>query len=155
MARPRIELRERIQLLGDAERFVFHRAAEMKLDDAKAFVAQVRREGRAAAVRALRQVVAERELAGCAIVAGAAEMPPLAQVVASHPMIHTAEGLFHRDVLRAAAEAMGLSVRIVTPKSLDPKSAQLAAVGRAVGKPWNNDVKLGTLAAWKVLGPAP
>ena len=152
--RPRIELRERIDLLGDADRFVFHRAAEMRPAEAKAFVARAGRDARAAAVRAMQRVVEGRELAGCAIVAGTKPMPSLEDVVASHPMMHTAEGLFYRDVLKAAAEAAGLGVRILSPKALDIKNAELAAVGRAVGKPWNADVKLAALAAWAVLAPA-
>jgi hypothetical protein len=150
---PLIESRERIDLLGDAERFVFHRAAEMSPDKAKEFVAQTARDARAAAVRAIRKAVEGRDVAACAIVARPNPMPPLAQVVASHPMIHTAEGLFYRDVLRAAAEQVGVSVQVVSPKTLDTKNARLTAVGRAIGKPWNADFKLAALAAWTVLEP--
>jgi hypothetical protein len=148
---PRIELRERIELLGDAERFVFHRAEQMPLKEAEAFVKRVERLARAAATRTLKQFASGRKLAGCAIVAGAAAMPPLERIVASHPMMHTAEGLFFRDALRAGAEAAGLAVEIVPAKRLDAKDPRLTDVGRAVGKPWNADVKLATLAAWAVL----
>jgi hypothetical protein len=152
--RPRIELRDRIELLGDADRFVFHRAAEMRATDAKAFVTRAGREARVAATRAMKRIAEGRALAGCAIVAGAIAMPPLDVVVASHPMMHTAEGLFYRDALKAAAQAAGLRTQIVTPKSLDIKRAELAEVGRAVGKPWNTDVKLAALAAWALLAPS-
>jgi len=150
--RPRIELREHFELLGDLDRFVFHRAAEMRPDAAKAFVARAARDARAAALSALRQATAGRELLACAIIGRTDPMPPLAEVVLSHPMMHTAEGMFYRDALREAAKAAGLDVRIVSPKALDTKDARLAAVGRAVGKPWNADYKLATLAAWSVLG---
>ena len=40
LARARIEAREEIEMLGDAERFVFHRAAEMNLAKAKRSVAR-------------------------------------------------------------------------------------------------------------------
>ena len=43
LARARIEAREEIEMLGDAERFVFHRAAEMNLAET-AFLEPRRKE---------------------------------------------------------------------------------------------------------------
>jgi hypothetical protein len=144
-------------MLGDPERFVFHRAAEMKRDAAEAWIAQAHERAVESATRVLRRLaglapIAQEARPGCALVAKAGAMLPLDDVLASHPRIHTAEGLFYRDALRSAAEACGLNVRLVAPQKLDAKDPRLVAVGRALGKPWTADWKLATLAAWSVAG---
>jgi hypothetical protein len=148
---PRIEAREHMVLLGDPERFVFHRAEEMARAEVERWVAQAEKKARSAADGALKQLAQGRELVACAIVAKPGKMGSLAEILASHPRIHTSEGLFYRDVLRAAAEAIGLAVHMVSPDKLDAKDPRLIAVGRAIGKPWNQDCKLAALAAWRVL----
>lgn len=37
-------------------------------------------------------------------------LPELARILAAHPLIHTAEGVFFRNVLRRACEVCGLAV---------------------------------------------
>jgi hypothetical protein len=159
---PRIEAREEIEMLGDAERFVFHRAAEMDLSKAKQFVARVEVEATERATAAIARFLerargARYEIAGCAIVANETPMvASLEEIVAAHPRIHTAEGRFHRDVLRRAAEANRLRVTIVPPKTLDlvGSASLLALAGRAAGRPWGKDQKIAALAAWSVLAGA-
>jgi hypothetical protein len=173
---PDVEARERVELLGESERFVFHRAAEMTAGQAERWLADARTRVVEGAARSLgrlsRTLSAARpkgadsnalsaarpkgadsnaRSAGCAIVAKPGALLPLGEILASHPRIHAAEGLFYRDALCAAALACGLAVRIVAPRDLDPKDARLAAVGRALGKPWTTDWKLATLAAWGAL----
>jgi hypothetical protein len=147
---PPVEAREHVELMADPERFVFHRASEMKATEAERWVASARQRVVSQATRVLERL-ASRGAAKCAIVAKPGTMLPLEDVLASHPRIHTAEGLFYRDAFRDAAEACGLAVRIVPPQKLDAKDARLVAVGRALGKPWTADWKLATLAAWSVL----
>jgi hypothetical protein len=150
---PPVEAREHVELLGESERFVFHRAAEMPAARAARWVATARAQVVAGATRALGRLTRTRRAAcGCVIVAKPGVLLPLSEILASHPRIHAAEGLFYRDALFAAAEASGLVPQIVSPLDLDPKDARLAPVGRALGKPWTTDWKLATVGAWGALG---
>lgn len=149
---PHVEAREHLALVADdAARFVFHRVAEMKGADAASYVARARREAVDRAAAVFRRLAEGRDVRACAIVAKGGAMPELDAVLASHPRIHTAEGIFYRDVLVEAARAAGLRVHSIAPSELDAKDRRLGEVGRAVGKPWNQDWKLAALAAWRVL----
>jgi hypothetical protein len=142
-ARPVIAANEVIEILGDAERFCFHMAAEMKRSAAERWIADARQKALANAKRALAPLVATG-VSACAIVAKGGDAGSLDAVLAAHPRIHTAEGCFYRDVLR---DACPVPVRIVAPSSLDPSK-----VGKLAPPPWGKDQKLAALAAWKVLG---
>src|SRR5512140_154191 len=156
---PRIEGREKIGILGDAERFVFHRAAKLDLAAAERTVSRARAQAVDNATAAVASVLerlraARHEPVACAIVAnGAAMDSSLGEILAAHPRIHTAEGCFYRDVLVRAAEVNHVPVRVVPPRSLDldGNAALLAEAGRAVGKPWARDQKMAALAAWTLL----
>jgi hypothetical protein len=157
---PRFLSREIVEILGDNDRFVFHKAEILGGAKAKASVERVTKLARANAKDALRAVVLRvKGVASCAIVAKNKPMPgPLEYVIAAHPRIHTAEGCFFRDVFRDAAVELGLDVEIVPPEELEdrmrgPRTAKLlAAAGKLVGRPWSKDERLASLAAWQVLG---
>jgi hypothetical protein len=156
---PRIEAREEIEMLGDADRFVFHRAAEMDLAGAQRSVARAdaqATERATAAIARLIERLAGREIVGCAIVAKETPMLALEQIISAHPRIHAAEGRFYRDVLRRAVEANRLEARIVSPGALDliGSASVLADAGRAAGRPWGKDQKIAALAAWSLLSRA-
>jgi hypothetical protein len=149
---PRLLAREPFEMLPDPERFVFHRAAEMGGPEAARFVASTRERAILAARTALSRL-AGAGVVGCAVVAKAGAMPEaIEDIVGAHPRIHTAEGFFYRDALLAAAAACGLAARVVAPREVDVKAPGLAEVGRAVGRPWDRDEKIASLAAWRVLG---
>lgn len=148
--RERVLQRARIELLGDADRFVYHRAAEMDPAQAAQFVAQAKRTAHDRAVVEIRQHFASLEPACCAIVANAAPLAwSLADIVAAHPRIHTAEGCFYRDALAAAARELDLDVHVIAPKELD--ASRVAALAGKVGRPWGKDQKLAALAAWTIM----
>lgn len=156
---PRIEARLEIEMLGDSERFVFHRAEELEVPEARLWVARLEEQATDRAIAAIARLVedlrrADQDVVACAIVAKETPLPvSLEEILATHQRIHGAEGCFYRDVLRRAAEANRLRVRIVSPKALDVAAAAalLADAGRAVGKPWARDQKFAALAAWSVL----
>lgn len=147
--KPVLAAREHIELLGEDQRFVFHKAAEMAPGAAQAWVERARKEatGRASAV--MRRLAATHDVEACAVVAKKAAMLPLRDIVSAHPRIHTAEGSFYRDVLRAAAEGAGMRVRVVAPQELDAKDERLVEVGRVVGRPWTVDWKVAVMGAWR------
>jgi hypothetical protein len=166
---PRIAARAAIEILGERERFVFHRAAEASARQAHELVARARADAAANAGAALARLADDLRRAGhdvsrCAVVAKLGAMPAsIAEIVAAHPRIHTAEGLFYRDVLVEAARGADLRVEVLSPKDLEHTAAAathvtpvrlldaLARVGRAVGPPWGKDQKAGALAAWITL----
>ncbi len=169
---PQLVLREQIALRGDPERFLFHRAVGLSPADAArataAATAEIVARAEAAVARLVETVRAGGDLvAACVVVAGTAPMPaPLAAVLAARPRIHLAEGCVYRDALRAASEATGLPVRVLSPRALDGEAARamrvsladlpalLAAAGRPAGRPWARDQKACALAAWVALADA-
>jgi hypothetical protein len=141
-ARPEIVASQLIDILDDSERFCFHMAAEMKRAAAAPWLARLRIKAVANARRALAPLVAQ-QVSVCAIVAKDGDARDLDHALAAHPRIHTAEGHFYRDVLRAAC---AIPVHLVPPGSLDASQ-----VGKLAGPPWGRDQKLAALAAWTVL----
>jgi hypothetical protein len=144
-ARPEVLANERIQILGDDERFCFHMAAEMKRGQAAPWLARIRRKALANARRVLAPLAARAN--ACALVAKPGDPGPLEEVLAAHPRIHTAEGCFYRDVL---AEACPIAVSIVPPAMLDA-----SRIGKIAPPPWGKDQRLAALAAWSVLARHP
>jgi hypothetical protein len=79
-------------------------------------------------------------------------------------MIHTAEGDFYRDALKAACESCGLPVLGVKEKELvrqaavalniaaDQLQLRAAELGKSIGPPWRQDEKLCAIAGWLALG---
>jgi hypothetical protein len=148
---PRIEHRERLELLDDTQRFVFHRAAEMSLRDAHRAITKAREAVVTLAAAALRRIESGHDVSVCAIVAKPGAMPAIETVLGSHARIHAAEGIFYRDALLEAAVLAEISARVVPPAKVPAKHPRLAEVGRIVGKPWNADWKIAALAAWQSL----
>ena len=138
--RPEVIANQVVEILGDAERFCFHRAAEMDRGQAAKWIERTRKAAVENSKKALSHLLA-KDVELCAIVAKPGEVGPLESVLASHPRIHTAEGCFYRDVFR---DACGVPVRIIPPASLD-----VSAIGRITGPPWGRDQKLAALAAWR------
>jgi hypothetical protein len=143
-SQPEIVSNEVVEVLGDSERFCFHAAAAMKPNAAEEWIELMRERALVNARRALSPLMAKVSV--CAIVAREGRLGNLANVLATHPHIHTAEGFFYRDVFRAACT---VPVNIVPPSSLD-----VSKVGKLSAPPWGRDQKLAALAAWLALADA-
>jgi len=100
----------------------------------------------------------------CGLVRSSARpLPEVESVLASHALIHTAEGEMFRDALTRASAHHGLSVLGVKDRELfdrcgtdlgmaQPKiESRLAELGRMLGPPWRQDEKFATLVAWLAL----
>lgn len=165
---PEVLAREVIEMLGDQDRFVFHRAAEMSPAEAERSIRLAKQDAVRAARSAFDRLVDRmraqgRAIVRCAIVARQGVMPPLEEVVRAHPRIHTAEGTFFRDVLLDAAELLRVATEVFPPKELDALALNamtipseqmatlLARAGKALGPPWGKDEKMASLAAWTAL----
>jgi hypothetical protein len=147
----------------------YHAAKEMQLAEAEAFLDRCRAAARQMAETAIREAVAQ--LAGkgytvagaCVLLGSGRPATSLAATLRSHPMIHTAEGDFFRDALKAGCESCGLPVLGVKEKelvrqaavalSIAPDHLQLRAaeLGKSIGPPWRQDEKLCAIAGWLAL----
>src|SRR5215813_6827365 len=84
--KPQIVANEVIEILGDAERFCFHMAAEMKRDAAQKWITDVRKKATTNAKRALAPLIDE-QVGVCAIVAKGTDAGDLDEILAAHPRI--------------------------------------------------------------------
>jgi len=161
-------LRERPHLVREFTfefRQPYHTAEKKPFEEAGRFIAGVRAEAEAlaaAAVRAAQSHLHERgfELrCGGLLASSARPLPELARILASHALIHTADGELFRAALLHACHHNGVKTITVTEKELLERAgralhlsaseiaARLAALGRAQGSPWTQDEKFATLAA--------
>lgn len=172
LARRRIELVDRDSPGGNQP---FHAARGLPLEAAQELVGRaldgatrMARGALAAAAGELRRQGAGRIACGI-LQSSARPLPSLAAVLASHALVHTAEGELFRDALANAAAAEGVGarralrvLRIKERELLDRCTARLgvppgdlerhlAGLGRTLGPPWRQDEKLATLAAWLAL----
>ena len=167
-----IVARSRISVIDPKMRGPFqpyHRAASKTLPDAQKYLVQCATECEGFAVTALQKLHDElraggHRVVGCAVLAGSGRaMPPLEKILAAHPLLHTAEGIFFRQVFKNAFEKLGLRVAAIPERDLDEhcKAAfskkasgvrgKIARMGKKLGPPWTTDQKLAAQAAWIVL----
>ncbi len=138
--------RERLVLAdSDYGRFVYHAARETP-----AFAAEMVKESRQVAVkraaRALRDLVAElAEHRVIAIVVPPAKraLPPLEKILASHSLVHSAEGELFRSALVTAAGRARLPV-------VESAPGQLPAL-EVTTPPWGKDQRTAAALAWAAL----
>ena len=119
--------------------------------------------------QALRELLAELqnrgyEVVGCGILQAAGRpLPELAGILASHALIHTAEGVLFRNALARASESSALPVTRVKERELYADAAvqlgltleklqrRVAEMGKLIGPPWSQDQKGAALVGWLAL----
>jgi hypothetical protein len=164
--------RRRYELCAaDLPKAVYHAARPLELAAAQQLVHRVEAAARASAVTQIQETVAALEAGGYEVVgaAVAARRPlpaVLSDILASHPLVHTAEGQLFREALADAIAAGGLPVVRFAQQQLYDEAAdrigtsdaslraQLAGLGRALGPPWRQDQKEAAAAAWLALACA-
>lgn len=119
-----------------------------------------------AAIAAQRANLGERGYQLKAVgILGAADRKPssLSSILASHALIHAAEGDHYRSALSAATERHGLRVRRIQARALEDHAVgelrlplrtvldTVNGLGRQVGPPWGADQKKAALLAWMLL----
>lgn len=151
----------------------YHAAQDMELKAAEAYIGKFTEEARDFATQAVRAAAQELQKEGyhvvsCGIVTGSGRpIPTVEAALASHPLLHTAEGELFRNAIICAAERNHLPVYAVREKialaggakklnlSVGRLQSRLSELGRSIGPPWGQDQKLATLVAWLALaGPA-
>jgi hypothetical protein len=165
--RGRIELIDN-RLAGVAQ--PYHRAVALNdLTSAAAFVRKCADEARKLARIGIAAAVSECANRGYTVVACAVTLSSgrmltsLEKILKAHPAIHTAEGEHFRRAVMEAAEELALPVLKVKAREVPALAAErfrltskgldshLAACGKQVGPPWQQDQKLAYMAAWLAL----
>ncbi|MGH9463285.1 MAG: hypothetical protein ACRD1X_18930 [Vicinamibacteria bacterium] len=136
--------------------------ATKRLADYEAAAATMAHEGIQRIVDQLRQ--GGRKVIGVGILESAGRKgSSVADTLASHALIHAADGDHFRNAIAAAATRCGLAVRRVRARELDAEAAAtigetperlrqaLKELGRDIGPPWGADQKAAALLAWLVL----
>jgi hypothetical protein len=168
-AEPTAVLRRRVDLARSTPRQPFHAAEPLAFDAAEDLVRRATREAAGLAESAVREAVAELRatervplVAGLLLAAGR-PLPGLREILASHALIHAAEGELFRDVLRRASRTCGLALVEAGERELEERASRalgrppeairqrLAEWGRALGPPWTQDEKRAALVAWLAL----
>jgi hypothetical protein len=171
-AEPTAVLRRRVTLSARTPRQPFHAAEGLAFAAAEDLVRRATNEAEVLAEQAVREVVAELRAAGRAplvaglLLAAGRPLPGLREVLASHALIHAAEGELFRDVLRCASRNCGLALVEAGERQLEERASRslrrptaqiqrrLAGWGKALGPPWTQDEKRAALVAWLALSEA-
>ncbi len=132
---PEFVLKRRITLIDTCPRQPYHAAEHLPLPEAEALLGLARKESQSLALGALRLVLADLngyDAAGCAILtASGRTLGPLAATLASHALIHTAEGELYRDALRYAARQCDLAITATREReAYDQRGRGVAHVAR-------------------------
>jgi hypothetical protein len=97
------------------------------------------------------------------LLASGRALPPLLKILAAHPLIHTAEGVFFRHAVQSACEGLQIPITAIRVRELDARAkvafankashlqSSIASLGRSIGPPWTSDHKTAALAAALIL----
>lgn len=156
---PHLLDRRRIELVGeDLPAQAYHSAAPLGVAEAQALIERWAHAALDSARRGVGDALAAAgcPLAGAGIVATVRDVPPLATVLRSHPLLHVAEGQLAREALAEAAGDAGLAVHYLPPKGPHEQghTDSAAAMARVAGPPWRKEHKLAAVAALAVLSAA-
>ena len=143
----------------------YHFAENLGLEEAERHLQKCAAVSQRLAVQAIREMLdgvtaRKYHVLGCAILlASGRALPSLQKILASHALIHTAEGEFFRKVVREACESCHIPVMGIRERELDERAnatfrraaagvrQHIAALGKIVGSPWTQDEKTAALAA--------
>jgi hypothetical protein len=146
----------------------YHFAKNLEPPDAEKFLEDYFATSTGMACTALRDLTGNllsqyRVVGSAVLLASGRPLPPLSNILASHALIHAAEGEFFREAFSEACESLDLPLTGFREHDLE-ECAQttfgrgaarvrqnLATLGRSLGPPWTKDQKMATLAALMIL----
>lgn len=170
--KPRVLARERVHLVETFTyrfRQPYHTAEKLPLGEAREFVAGVRAEAAELAYRAIHALQSDLQKQGITLtrwgllLASGRPLPSFENILASHALIHTADGELFREALSCAAKRCGLEILGIKERELlecarrslrvQPAALlrRVTQLGKPFGSPWSQDEKFATLAAWLAL----
>jgi hypothetical protein len=165
VAEPAAVVRRRLELSRQTPRQPFHAAEERPFAAAEDLIRRSTDEAATLAEQAVREAVADLRAMGhepvaCGLlIAAGRPLPGLREILASHALIHAAEGELFREVLREGSRRCGLLLVEVRERELEERAARslrgpdpglrrrLAEWGKALGSPWTQDQKGAALVA--------
>jgi len=104
-----------------------------------------------------------RVSASAILMASGRALPSLAEILASHALIHAAEGEFFRTIVHKACEDTGIAVTRLRERELEQHAKEvlgdkanqmkqrISLFGKRLGPPWTQDEKMAALAATLIL----
>jgi hypothetical protein len=147
----------------------YHTAERMPPAQAREFIARMQAEARRLAYCAVGELASRTQEQGvkltrCGLLlASGRPLPELEKILASHALIHTADGELFREALLHASGRCGLQEFTFKDKELLDRAAQafrakpkdlirrVTELGCSLGAPWSQDEKFATLTAWLAL----
>lgn len=172
----RVFVRDRIEMVDPREpasKQPYHAAEDLPLAEATALLARYAETAERKAHQAIERIVGElsklgHRVSGIGILESAGRKgAALPDILASHALIHTADGDHFREAIAGGATRCGLTTARVPARELDARAAAavgkpietlrltLREVGRELGPPWTADQKAAALLAWTILAEAP
>ena len=166
---PVVLVRQRVHLVETFTyefRQPYHTAEKMLDGQARKFISRMQAEARRLAYRAIRELASRTQeqgvkLSRCGLLlASGRPLPALDKILASHALIHTADGELFREAILHASARCGLRDFRIKDKELLDRAGQVfrakpnelvrraTELGRPLGPPWSQDEKFATLAAW-------
>jgi hypothetical protein len=151
----------------------YHFAENLPLGEAQSHLDRCEETAIRLATAGLRSLVetlrdSQLDVVGCGILqASGRPLPSLAATLASHALIHAAEGEFFRNAFARACAEIGVPVSKIRERELFEIAARelhipparlkskLASLGRELGPPWTQDQKNAAQVAWMLLGGKP
>jgi hypothetical protein len=158
-----------VETFSYAFRQPYHTAEKMPLGEAREFVERVQEEARRlaySAIRGLQSAAQEQGVKltrGCLLLASGRPLPAIDRILASHTLIHTADGELFREAILHACARCELKTESIREKELLELAAKVLRIqpaallrrvtelGKPFGSPWTQDEKFATLAAWIAL----
>jgi len=167
-AAPEIVDRRRIVIIDSmmqGAKQPYHFAENLGLEEAERHLQKCAAVSQRLAVRAIREMLdgvtarKYRVLACAMLLASGRALPSLQKILASHTLIHTAEGEFFRNLVTDACEACHIPVTGFRERELEERAnatfgkaaasvrQHIARLGKTEGSPWTKDEKTAALAA--------
>ncbi len=118
----------------------YHFAENLELPEAEKFLGICLAASKRLAFAAVQDVVGElrgrqyRVVGSAVLLARGRPLPPLSKILASHALIHAAEGEFFREAFSKACEGLDLSVTGFRERNLD--ECVQTTFGEAAGRMW-------------------
>jgi hypothetical protein len=169
---PRVLTRERLEMTDaslEGSKQPYHALEGLPLPEARRRLALLEASAAALAADGLHSLIARARSEGAeARAAGILDSAghggsSLEAILASHALIHSADGQHFRAALAQGCQALGLSVSRVPQRELTGRAAAalektpdqlgtaVASLGRGLGAPWGADQKAAALLAWLLL----
>jgi hypothetical protein len=147
----------------------YHHAANLEPPEAERYLANCAAISERLAFTAIGDLLKELDARGCRIegaavlLASGRPLPPLGKILASHPLIHTAEGEFFRNAASKACERLKIPVTAIRERDLEQHARttlgnaasrvqrKISTLGASLGPPWTKDHKTAAFAAAMIL----